>query len=147
MKELLTYVKARLISQLDYIRDDDVYITPDIDLVPQSCKRPCVGITDGNIAHRELMSDVIESDMAVTVVVYVGIQKPEGALMGDTATSAKGVLDIIDDVNAALDEYMPTSAYIYAFAGSETASETVSDGQTAMTRKTITFLFQKQEDR
>jgi len=147
MKELLEYVKARLIDRLDYIRDDDIYITPDIDLVPQGCRRPCVGITDGTIIRRELAGDVIESDLTVTVVVYVGIQKTEAALMGDAATRAKGTLNIIADVNAALDEYLPTRAFIYAFSGTESKTESVSDGQTAMARKTITFLFQKQEDR
>lgn len=144
MKELLTYVKARLIDKLDYIRAGDIYITPDIDLVPKSCRRPCIGITDGPVARRELIADVIESDLTVMVTVYVGIQKTEAALMGDTATNDKGTLDIIADVNAALNEYLPTSDYIYAFADAESKTDSVSDGQTAMARETITFLFQKQ---
>lgn len=149
MKALLLAVQDRLQSQVDYVRAADIYITPNLDIIPTAAGRPCIGIHDGPVTREELAGDVIASSMIVDLVIYVRILKNEASVVGDAATSAKGVLDIEADIDAALDSWLPASTYIRGGwkGGPTDGSEIVADGTQAASRKVLRYRFEKQEDR
>lgn len=148
MKDLVTAIQTRLRAELAYMRDADIYITPDLDLIPSAAGRPCIGIKDGRIAKRELAGDVIEYDMPVSIVTYQRIMQNEASVIGDASGTYRGVLEIDADIDAALDNWQPAAAYIrFGWSDGSAPSETVADGTQALVRKTRNFFFQKQEDR
>lgn len=147
MKSLLIAIQSRLRDRLESLRDADIYITPDVDLIPTAAGRPCVGLKDGSISKEERVGDVIATELTVTIVVYVTIHKNEASVIGDTASKTPGVLELCADIDDALDEWHPDSAYIRAWSDGSRQSETVADGSRAAARKIIPCVFLRQEDR
>lgn len=93
MKNLLLKIQTEL-RGVDGIRDRDVYLSADADIIPESNRFPCIGIKDGPIARHELMGGVISRSLTVSIHVYNKLLAGENEV--------KAVLDMADDVHAAL---------------------------------------------
>ena len=148
MKELLSAIKTQLQTDLTYIRDRDIYVTPHENYIPNAVKLPCVGIKDGGISRTELPGGMWEVALSVKLIAYVQLAKEEASIMGDTASSKKGVLDIVDDIHLSLDEdLLGISGMIEAYSPAEAESEMFGDDDDAVQRKIVTYQYVKEEDR
>lgn len=148
LKELLTAIKAQLQTDLTYIRDLDIYVTPHANYIPNATRLPCVGIKDGGISRNELPGGMWGVTLTVKLVVYVQLAKEEASIMGDTASSKKGVLDIVDDIHTTLDEnLLDITDMQEAFSSAESESEMFGDDEDAVQRKIVTYQYVKEEDR
>jgi hypothetical protein len=145
MKALLTAIKSQLQTSLTYIRDRDIYITPHANYIPYAVRPPCVGIKDGTVKRVWEVRDAYTMLMSVSINVFVQLAKDEAAVMGDTSTSKKGVLDIIADIRTALDDnVLSISGMQVARSPQDVASELFGDERNTLQRKTITYEYQKQ---
>ena len=148
MKKLLKAIQDQLKTDLTYVRDSDIYVTPHLNFIPASAKPPCVGIKDGGITRTELPGGMWEVVCTVSLVTYVQLLKDEASIMGDASAGKKGVLDIVDDIHSSLDEnLLGITGMIEAFSPSETESEMFGDEKEGLQRKTVTYRYVKQETR
>jgi hypothetical protein len=147
MKTLLAAMKTAL-QGLSYVRPQDVYVTPSLELIPNGVRPPAIALKDGPVSRSELAGGMIELSLAVQVAVFAQVYKPEASVMGDAATGAKGVLELAGDVHGVLDEnLLGVAGMLSAFSAAESASETVGDETEMFQRKIITYVYTKQEAR
>ncbi len=148
MKELLSAIKTKLQTDIDYVRSKDFYITESEELIPSSVKFPAIGIKDGPIDRKELAGGMIEIKLQVRIIVLVQLQKHEAAIMGDASTGKKGVLEMAQDIHDSLDEdLLNIAGMIEAFSPAETESETTGDEELVLQRKIITYEYTKEKER
>lgn len=148
MKELLQAVQSQLRSNLDYIRDGDIYITPHVNYLPKHVRPPCIGIKDGPIVRTELAGGAWNVQMNVQIVVYVQVHKEEGAIVGDAAAGTKGILEISDDIHTYLDEnLLGISGMISAFSPREEESVVFGSETEFIQQKVIDYEYEKEEER
>lgn len=148
MRTLLAAIQTQLRSDLTYVRDQDVYITPHPNYVPRGVQPPFIGLKDGPVARRELAGGWIEVTRQVLVVVYTALAKEEASVMGDAAAGQKGVLEIEEDVHASLDEnLLSIDGMQSAWSPSAAASEMFGDAQRSLQRKIITYEYIGEEER
>jgi len=140
MKDLLTAIKTQLQTDLTYVRDGDVFITEDENLIPSDVKFPAVGLKDGPVEWVvDEFGDNKTQKMTVTAIAYVSILRPEASVMGDN--QGKGVLDIIDDIKNSLDENTLSNEVNDARIVSEAESEPIGDDSIVVQKKTATFQY------
>lgn len=149
MKTLLTAIKARLQTDLTYIRDGDIFITPNLNIVPAGSRPPCIGLKDGPIRRVELAGSMMGYIMSVKIAIFVQLLKPEAAIIGDAATSKKGVLEITDDVHESLDENLLSISGMQSAvaAPNEPESDYFGDEKDGISRKILTYEYEKEEMR
>jgi len=149
MKELLNAIKAQLQDDLSYIRDADIYVTPHENYIPNQVRPPCVGLKDGPVTRTMMdRGGSWETRLEVKIVCYVQLAKDEASVMGDTGTGKKGVLDIIDDINASLDnDTLSISGMKEATLASESESEMFGDEKEGLQRKIVTYLYTREDER
>lgn len=146
MKELLNAIKAQLQTDLTYIRDGDIYITPHENYIPNHVRPPCVGIKDGPVVKEHLMGGCARYSMSVSIVAFVQLAKDEASIIGDSSTSKKGVLDISDDIETSLDDNLLSITGMQAALCSGSAeSELFGDERETLQRKIITCNYEKEE--
>lgn len=142
MKTLLSALKTAIQTDLDYIRNADVYITPHLNLIPSAVRPPCIGIKDGKITREELAGGYLEETLTVRIVAYVQLAKEEAGIMGDGAAGRKGVLDIASDIHESLDENLLGIAGMQAaFSPSEAESEMFGGIADGLQRKIIEYQY------
>ena len=149
MKALLTAIQTQLKTDLTYIRDSDIYITPHENYIPNQVRPPCVGIKDGAIIRRELAGGMMEYILNVAISVFVQLHKSEAAVIGDAASGKKGVLEIADDIHASLDENLLdiTGMQEAVSDPTEAGSELFGNEEEGLQRKVIKFQYVKEEER
>ena len=149
MKALLTAIQTQLRTDLTYIRDSDIYITPHENYIPGQVRPPCVGIKDGAIVRKELAAGMMEYTLNVTIIVFVQLHKSEAAIMGDAATGKNGVLEIADDIHASLDENLLGITGMQEAVSDpvEAGSELFGNEEEGLQRKVIKFQYVKEEER
>jgi hypothetical protein len=149
MKAILAAAKLALQTGLSaYVRAQDVYVTPSLELIPNGVKTPAIALKDGAIARSEKCGGMWDADFTVQVAVFAQVLKPEASVMSDAATAQKGVLDLAAAVHAILDETtLGIAGMLDAFSPSESASETVGTEAEMFQRKIITYRYLKEETR
>jgi len=141
MKALLNNVQPKLQTDLTYVRDSDVFVTEDERLIPEAVKFPAVGLKDGEVIYTIETGDQETDELFVKAIAYVQLEKPEASIMGDSATGKKGVLDVISDIKASLNDETFSGAYEAAIPVSESESELLADEETAIQMKSITMKY------
>lgn len=150
MDTLLAAIKKQLQDDddLSYIRDSDIYITPDTLYIPAGKALPCIGIKDGDITREELISDVWQVKLSVSISVYVEILRDEATIIGDEATEKKGILQIVSDINTSLDQnLLDITGMQAAVSPSETASGVFEKDNRLLSMKTINFEYVQEINR
>jgi len=146
MKALLTAIKTKLQTDLAYIRDGDIYITPHENYIPNHVRPPCVGIKDGRISRTRGMGGCVMRTMIVRVIVYVQLAKSEASIMGDEATEQNGILDIDADIQSALDNNLLSISGVQdAFCEVSQESELFGAERESLQRKIITVTYEQEE--
>jgi len=149
MKALLTAIKTQLQTDLTYVRASDIFITEDENLIPEAVKFPAVGLKDGPVQRIEMIGGMMEYRMTVKIIALVQLTKPEAAIMGDTSTGKKGILDLEADIHESLDENLlsitgMTSAVALA---NQAESEVFGDDVEVIQRKIIGYEYVKETER
>lgn len=139
MKPLLATVKAALQTGLPYIKARDIYITEDIRLIRATGSYPAIGIKDGGMDFTYDASDQEEVGMAITLVAYVQLFRPEAGIMGDA--SAKGVLDVAEDIRFLLRNNDLVGLVSSAQVISQGESELLADVNQAITMVPVTMRY------
>jgi hypothetical protein len=149
MKQLLTAIKAQLQTDLSYVRDSDVFITEDENLIPSAVKFPAVGLKDGPVIRVEMIGGMMEYHMTVKIVALVQLTKSEAAIMGDTSTGKKGILDMESDIHESLDENLLSITGMIAAiaAANQPESEVFGDEVEVIQRKVIAYEYVKETER
>ena len=143
MKSLLNAIKSELQTDLTYVRDSDIYVTEDEDLIPSSVKFPAVGLKDGDITYAIETANQESDELLVDIIAYEQLSKTEASIMGDAATGKKGVLDIIADVKTSLTSNMLNGIVDVAVPVSEGGSEFIGDENEAIQKKRLTMRYEK----
>ena len=149
MKELLTAIKAQLQADLTYVRDSDVFVTEDENLIPDAVKFPAVGLKDGPVRRIEMIGGMMEYRMTVKIIALVQLTKPEAAIMGDASTGRKGILDLEADIHTSLDEnLLSIEGMISAVAlPNQGESEVFGDEVEVIQRKIVGYEYVKETAR
>lgn len=144
MKDLLTAIKAQLQTALAGVRDRDVFITEDENLVPAKVKFPAVGIKDGTVTRKRVSTDLWERTSLVSIIPWVKLTKEEAAVMG--SAGSPGVLDLAAAIRATLDDnLLGITGMQDAECYSEQASATFGDEKMALQRKVIIYTYTQDE--
>jgi hypothetical protein len=149
MKELLTAIKTQLQTDLTYVRDKDIFITEDDNLIPNAVKYPAVGLKDGPVIRIEELGSMMEYTMTVKIIAYVQLSKPEAAIMGDASVSGQGILDLEKEVHESLDEnLLSITGMTEAVAlPNQPESELFGDETEVVVRKIISYQYVKETQR
>jgi len=149
VKALLTAIKTQLQADLGYVRASDVFITEHENLIPDAVKFPAVGIKDGPVVRIEMIGGMMEYRMTVKIVALVQLTKPEAAIMGDSVTGRKGILDMEADVHESLDENLLSITGMTAAvaAANQSESEMFGDEVEVIQRKIIAYEYTKETER
>ncbi|MDA3835210.1 MAG: hypothetical protein PF495_17635 [Spirochaetales bacterium] len=151
MKELLTALKTHLRADanLGYIEDANIFITPDMDMIPITAGFPCLAIKDGAI--RRIIHTNIKWEVHLTVLIIIlQLLKPSDiSLMGKADPKIYGVLEIADAIHVSLNEQLlGISGMEMAFSGeNETETETIGYEDLVLQRKIISYEYQKTQTR
>jgi hypothetical protein len=152
-KGLLTGIQTSLknAASLSYIADANIFITPDEDIIPMSATFPAIGLKDGprtpvkgaTATGTKLSWDVTYN---VHVIIYVDLTAGETPVIGQTAPSIKGILDIAPDVDAVLNEnYQSIAGVLDAFCIAESESEIIGNNDSIILKKRMTYQYEAQE--
>ncbi len=92
MDELLLSIQRHLRGQMADFRASDIYITPDLQYLPQGVKMPCIGIKDGKVEHKYLAAGEKEYVLFVRLIVFLELTKRREAIVG--GNFSLGILQI-----------------------------------------------------
>jgi hypothetical protein len=101
MKRLLVNIRGILADSIPDVRDSDIYIAVDHNVIPPGVKFPCIGLKDGEEEHT-FGASCVEREMTVDVIVYSGLSKSESNIIGDESIAQKGVLELADTLEDVL---------------------------------------------
>lgn len=145
MKGLMIAIKnaLRAASSLSYIRDDDIYITEDIEEIPPTVMFPAIEIKDGAIKNESHVSRRYVQYAYVEISVYQRVLQPEESVVG-----TRGVLAIKDDVITVLrDNKLGFTSgdgqIMHAFDSGEEPAQIVKNGEAKAQRKTVIFEYKR----
>jgi hypothetical protein len=150
MKALLQAIQTQLKNDTDlsYISDTNIFITPDEDIIPIDLIFPALGLKDGpinRIVHTNLKWEV---HYTVYIIVLQTLSSGETPIVGQTDPKIYGVLDIADDIHDSLNEnLLSISGMEQAFSPHELESQTIGYKDVVIQRKRITYEYIKEEDR
>ncbi len=143
MKTLILATQAQLQADLSYVRDRDVFITEDEDLIPAQVKFPAVGIKDGSEKYDIETGNQESGELYLDIIAYVRLSKPGAAIMGDASTGKKGVLDIVKDIKASLSGQHLGGIVETAVPVESGGSEAMGDEEEAIQKKRITMKYER----
>ena len=145
----MTAIKSQLQTDLTYVRDKDVFITEDENLIPSAVKFPAVGIKDGPVVRTEEIGGMMEYALTVKIIAYVQLSKPEAAIMGDASASKEGILDMEADIHESLDENLLsiTGMQSATALANQPESELFGDETEVVVRKVISYQYEKETER
>ncbi|HQP30844.1 MAG TPA: hypothetical protein PLB81_05910 [Deltaproteobacteria bacterium] len=147
MKQILAGIKQRLISRLPYIRPSDIYVTGDLDSLTPSCMLPAIAIKDGKTERKALAGGMMEYTIHVTLCLWGQVFDEEASLIG--SNSIKGLLEIEQDIDAALDEHLLGIEGVIAALpdASRDESRPYTDGKRDMQRMLIPYTYTQRKPR
>lgn len=146
MKSLLAAIKLELqnAATLSFVRDSDIFITEHENFLLPSIRFPAIAIKDGPIVYKVATKSQENDTLLVKIIMYVQLQKPEAGIMGDAATSAKGVLEVAALVRDLLKSNRLSGLVDSAWPESETESEILAlDEVEAVQMKIITMRYER----
>lgn len=150
MKTLINTIKSTLqgAALLSYIENDNIFITPDREIIPYSCSFPALGLKDGPIEYRPLTNIMREVTYNVDVIIYQKLTAGETPITGQTTPRIYGVLEIAANIDSLLSEnYLSIAGMEQAWLVSEQESQTIGYDELVLQQKILTFQYTKQEVR
>lgn len=146
MLDLLKAMRARLRDQLADVRDQDVYVTPALDLARPGTMWPAVSLKDGGVERVELAGGYVDETLRVHCGCMVQVADTEAAILGDA--SRAGVLDLSARVRAALnDEFLGLPGVVRAWCERDYESAPIVDRNVMIQVQALTFVYQREVTR
>ncbi len=147
MIDLLPGIQTVLREAITYIRQGDIFLTGFTELPPDDVMLPAIGIKDGDVIKQDLAAGMVRYTMQVWVIIWTQVLKEQLTLIG--GGGAKGILEIENDVNIALDENLLGDETIQSADPVSPAPESkpVTDGNRNMQRKDLKFVYVKETAR
>ena len=136
MKDLLLAVQARL-REIEGLRDADVFLSPDKDLVPAGQKFPCIGIKDGDVKVDHLAGEVNELTLPVEIYVYEQLIKVDASMIS--------LFDLAASVQTQLKTSLPGSYVKDVDHGNESAIQLLYRQGGMLMRKTVYYQYIKED--
>jgi len=153
LKELLTAVKTQLRSDTDisFIEDANIVITPDLDIIPVTLNFPALTLKDGEIRRIVHTNIKWEVHYTVLIAIFQLLEAGDVSVMGQADPRIYGVIEIADALHTSLNEnLLSITGMEMAFPGEiETDSETIGyeNSDLVLQRKIISYEYQKTETR
>jgi hypothetical protein len=144
MKATLQAVQTALrdAAALDYVRDSDIHITPDVDYVPSSVRMPCIGVKDGKTVFEECVGDVTHAKFVVRLAVFQEILREEASIVGD-GLSRKGILEIAADIHGVLrNNRLGLSSIVRVVRTSEAAGRLFASGNGLAVQRVLDYEYE-----
>ena len=153
MKGLLTAIQTDLknASALSVVADENIFITPDEDIIPMTATFPAIGLKDGRIemekeAGAEGTTLLWNVTYHVHVIIYVDMTAGETPVIGQADPAIKGTCDLNDLVRAVLHEdYQSIAGIIDAYCIAESESEIIGGTDMIVLKKRMTFQYEALE--
>lgn len=120
MDALITAALAKLKTDITYVRDVDIYVTEDLELIRMAGGYPAIALKDGGTTLATETANQGEDVLTLKAGIYTKLHKPGAAIMGDASAGEKGLLVMAKEVLVALDS---------TFSGVADLSEQVSIGE------------------
>ena len=136
MDGLITAIQDA-IRTIDGIREPDVFLSPEPDVIPQSAGFPCIGIKDGRVVRSELMGGVTELTMDVDIIIYERVAREEAAIRNVFALTGK--------VHAALDDNLLGDYVRDVVPGNEDPIRLMYREKALILRKIISYQYFREE--
>lgn len=137
MIDLLLKIKSHLRVELSGVRDVDIFLSPNLEVIPPGIGFPAIGIKDGKVNRVELSSDVEELSLPVEIAVYERFIKDETAIIN--------LHTIAGDVRAALKDEL-FDGYVKAISGpNETPVVLLARKDALILRKILSYTYEKEE--
>jgi len=136
MKDLLLAVQARL-REIDGLRDADVFLSADRDVVPAGQKFPCIGIKDGDVKVDHLAGEVNELTLPVEIYVYEQLIKVDASMIS--------LFDLAASVQTQLKTSLPGSYVKDVDHGNESAIQLLYRQGGMLMRKTVYYQYIKED--
>jgi len=136
MKDLLLAVQARL-REIDGLRDADVFLSADRDVVPAGQKFPCIGIKDGDVGVAHLAGEVNELTLPVEIYVYEQLIKVDASMIS--------LFDLAASVQTQLKTSLPGSYVKDVDHGNESAIQLLYRQGGMLMRKTVYYQYIKED--
>ena len=136
MKDLMLAIRTQL-RNITSVKDRDVFLSADKDLIPKTATFPCIGIKDGRVGRADLTGDVTELTLPVEIYVY------EKMINGDAE-----ILSVFDVTQAVHDQLQDNefSGYVKAVdPGDETPVQLLYRDNGLILRKTIFYQYEREE--
>lgn len=143
MKALLENIVARLTTQLPYLTW--VGVLDDPLLPPEEPEPPFVGVKDHGMVSTALPGKKNDERLAVVVVAYQGLDLDHvgASIIGNTdqlGEEGKGLLDIADDVRAALTDVV-FSEFLKAYRDRMEPTQAIGNGQRTLSMQKNFFTY------
>lgn len=136
MKTLLQSIQTELQDGVEDVRERDVFLTPDPDILPDHVKMPCIGIKDGPVTRKDLMGGCVEKTLPVGIHCYVRLLKDEAPILA--------LLDIAAAVVEALDDNLLDGYVREVSTGDESPITVMMLRDGLILRKTLNFEYVKE---
>jgi hypothetical protein len=136
MKDLLLAIQTRL-QTIEGLRDADVFLSADKDIIESGQKFPCLGIKDGNVNVQHLPGEAKELTLPVEIYVYNTLQKTNASILA--------VFDLAASVQTALSTSLASAEYVKDVDyGNESAVQLLYRREAIILRKTIFYQYIKE---
>jgi len=150
LKTLLVSVRDALRNDatLDFIPDQDIVITPDLDLIPVSMNFPGLLIKDGDVRRTPLTNRKFDLKESVMIAILIELEEGDISVIGQDTPKIYGVTEIAKLLHQSLTNNMLGIAGMEtAWPGDELESETIGHDNTdlVLQRKIVSFEYQRQE--
>ncbi|OGV64130.1 MAG: hypothetical protein A2283_12425 [Lentisphaerae bacterium RIFOXYA12_FULL_48_11] len=111
MKGLLLAIKNELSGLFTGLRDSDIYLLPDANILPDGARLPCIGIKDGKTGISELPCDTLLNTLPVEVYCFDKLVSGDDCIL-DFLDKGKLIFDKLrgNDLTGYVREVSPISA-------------------------------------
>lgn len=137
MKNLILAIQTELQTKITAVRDRDVFLSPDLSIVPESVKFPCIGIKDGKVSRKELMGEAVELTLPVEIAVYQSLIRDDEAVLN--------TLTVCDAVHLALKENYLGQYVKSVTRADESPIQVLYKKQALILRKILPFTYEREE--
>lgn len=137
MRGLLLAIQKRL-RTIEDIRDRDVFLPPDRDLVPAHAKFPCIGILGGTVTRSYAAAGAVILTLPTQIHVYQQLCKSDESVLS--------ILKTAEDVQAALKDNYLDDYVRDVTPGSESYIDILPRDTRLVLKKTLNFEYEREED-
>jgi len=136
MKDLLLKIQAQL-QVIAGIRNTDIFLSPDADVVPEGVRFPCIGIKDGQVTRSHQMGGVVELELPVEICIYDKLVRDNQSMIN--------VFDLAEQAHAQLRDNLLDAYVKEVEPGRETPVQLLVHTSGMLLRKILYYQYYREE--